>query len=145
VIEEEAMSNDPASGSGPLHFPDAPALKSRLIDYSRPIAQTYLITAAAAQRGFRFSKFCRSFMDPAARERFKADQAAYMREFELDETEQRMVREHDWLGMQRHGVSFFLVLKLAGTLGVGQNHVGAAMRGESYEAFLKTRNLGKSI
>jgi hypothetical protein len=43
--------------------------------------------------------------------------------------------------MLRYGVNTFMLLKLSATLGVGQNRTGAAMRGQSYEEFMATRNV----
>jgi gallate dioxygenase len=121
--------------------PDTYVIRSRLIDYSKPLAGTYLSTGLRAQRGYRLSKFCRAFMDPAKRDAFKADPEKYMAEFGLTETERNFIRQQDWNGMLRYGVSTFLLQKLAAALGVAQNRMGAAMRGESFEDFLKTRKV----
>ena len=43
--------------------------------------------------------------------------------------------------MLRHGVSSFLLMKLANVMGTAQNQMGAAMRGETYEEFMATRNV----
>lgn len=116
-------------------------IRSALIDYARPLWGTYLTTGRRAQRGYRFSKFCMSFMDPGNRAAFKAEPDRYMREFGLSEEEMRFVQERDWNGMLRYGVNTFMVLKLSNALGVGQNRTGAAMRGQSYEEFMATRNV----
>lgn len=116
-------------------------IRSRLIDYSKPIAGTYLVTGLRAQRGYRLSKFCRAFMVAANRDAFKADAEQYMADFGLSDEERDLVRRRDWNGMLRYGVCTFLLLKLAAALGVGQNRMGAAMRGQTYEDFLKTRNV----
>src|SRR5262249_15272901 len=121
--------------------PEILALRSRSIDYAHPIAGTYLTTGARAARGYRFSKFCMSLMSPAVREAFKADAERVMQEAGLSADEKRLVRERDWNGILRHGTSTFMVLKLSNALGVGQNRTGAAMRGQSYEDFMATRNV----
>ena len=60
----------------PPGTPDAPELlniRSKQVDYSRPLPGTYLTTGVRAARGYRFSKFCMSLMDLAKREALKAD------------------------------------------------------------------------
>lgn len=121
--------------------PEILPIRSRSIDYARPLAGTYVTTGERAARGYRFSKFCMSLMSAAAREAFKADPERAMREVGLSAFEQQLVRDRDWNGMLRHGTSTFMVLKLSNALGVGQNRTGAMMRGESYEDFMATRNV----
>ena len=116
-------------------------IQSRLIDFEHPIAGTYLVTGARAQRGYRLSKFCMSFMKPEVRAKWKADSEGYMRAFGLSDYEQSLIREQNWIGMIRYGISPFMIFKLSAAFGVGQNRTGAAMRGESYEDFMRTRNV----
>ena len=51
-----------------------------------------------------------------------------------------MVRRRDWRGMIHYGVIFFMLEKLGAVVGVSNLHIYAAMRGQSLEEFLKTRN-----
>jgi protocatechuate 4,5-dioxygenase alpha subunit len=121
--------------------PEILDIRSRALDFGKPIAGTYLTTGARAARGYRFSKFCMSLSHAAAREAFKADNEKFMSDAGLDDFEKQLVRDRDWNGMLRHGTSTFMVLKLSNALGVGQNRTGAAMRGQSYEDFMATRNV----
>lgn len=116
-------------------------IRSRLIDYRHPIPGTYLVTGHRAQRGYRLSKFCMSFMKPENREAWKMDAERYMSEFGLSDYEKGLIRAQNWIGMIRYGISPFMVFKLSNTFGVGQNRTGAAMRGQTYEAFMATRNV----
>lgn len=128
----------------PPGSPGAPEildLRSRQIDYSRPLPGTYLTTGVRAARGYRFSKFCMSLMDLNKREALKADPEEFMAEAGLSDYERQLVRDRDWNGMLRYGTSTFMVLKLSNALGVGQNRTGAAMRGQTYEEFMATRNV----
>lgn len=116
-------------------------IQSRLIDFQHPLPGTYLVTGHRAQRGYRLSKFCMSFMKPDVRAKWKEDSEGYMRDFGLTEYEQSLIREQNWIGMIRYGISPFMIFKLSAAFGVGQNRTGAAMRGETYEEFMKTRNV----
>ena len=59
---------------------------------------------------------------------------------DLTEEEQDLIRNRDWAGMIRYGVIFFMLEKLAAVSGVSNLHVYAAMRGETLDEFLRTRN-----
>jgi gallate dioxygenase len=59
----------------------------------------------------------------------------------LSEEEKQMVRRLDWKAMQDYGASFFCLEKLARAKGVSNPEMVAAFRGETLEAFLKTRRV----
>jgi protocatechuate 4,5-dioxygenase alpha subunit len=145
----EKTGNSPADQTGrdPIDAlppweqgPEILAIRSRQIDYSKPLPGTYLTTGLRAQRGYRLSKFCMTFMKPENREAFQADPAGYMAAAGLSDYEQKLIETQNWNGMLRYGVNTFMVLKLSNVPGVGQNRTGAAMRGETYEQFMATRN-----
>jgi gallate dioxygenase len=50
-----------------------------------------------------------------------------------------MLRRLDWAALIRYGVIFFILEKLGAAVGVSNQHIYAAMRGESLEDFQKTR------
>lgn len=116
------------------------AINSRQIDYSKPLPGTYLTTGIRAQRGYRLGKFCMTLMTPSNRETFKADHEKYMSDFGLSDYEKDLIRTKNWNRMLRYGVNTFMILKLSNALGVSQNHTGAAMRNQTYEEFMATRN-----
>ena len=51
-----------------------------------------------------------------------------------------MLRARDWRALIRYGVIFFLLEKLGAVVGTTNLHIYAAMRGQTLEEFLKTRN-----
>ena len=59
----------------------------------------------------------------------------------LTEEEKKMIRTLDWKGMMDYGASFFCLEKLARAKGVSNPEMVAAFRGETLEAFLKTRRV----
>ena len=63
------------------------SIQSRQIDFAKPLHGTYLTTGSRAQRGYRLSKFCMSFMGPAFRDAFKADPEKTMSEAGLSDYE----------------------------------------------------------
>jgi len=52
-----------------------------------------------------------------------------------------MVRRLDWKAMQDYGASFFCLEKFARIKGVSNPEMVSAFRGETLEAFLKTRRV----
>jgi gallate dioxygenase len=63
-----------------------------------------------------------------------------LREAGLSDEERGMVVRRDWQALIRYGASFFMLEKLAAVVGTTNLHVYAAMRGQSLEVFLQTRN-----
>ena len=52
-----------------------------------------------------------------------------------------MVRDRDWRALIHYGASFFTLEKLGRVSGVSNPEMCAAMRGETLEQFLRTRNV----
>jgi gallate dioxygenase len=101
---------------------------------------TYPFTLARSVKGYRLNKFLHAMIEPAHRVRFLADEEAAMRDAELSPAERDMVRRRDWRALIRYGASFFMLEKLGAVVGISNLHIYAAMRGETLEAFQKTRN-----
>lgn len=120
-------------------------IESRQIDFAKPLHGTYLTTGSRAQRGYRLSKFCMAFMQPANREAFKADAERFMQEFGLSDYEKTLIREQNFNAMVRYGVNAFMIFKLANAFGVNQNQTGAKMRLQTFEEFIATRNVKDAL
>ncbi len=101
---------------------------------------TYPFSLDLSVKSYRVSKFLHGLIDPARRERFRADEAACMREAGLTDVERDLITRRDWRGLIHYGVIFFLLEKLAAVVGVSNLHVYAAMRGQPLADFQKTRN-----
>ena len=101
---------------------------------------TYPFTLARSRKAYRLNKFLHDLIIPDKRGRFVVAQEQAFEEAALTEEERDLVRRRDWQGMIRYGVIFFMLEKLGAVLGVSNLHIYAAMRGETLEAFQKTRN-----
>lgn len=112
-----------------------------------PIAGSTVFTTERSRLGYRINKLAISLADPANRDRFKADETAYMAEYGLTEAEQDLVRRRDWAGLVDAGGNIYVLLKIAGTVGQNLLQMGAQMRGETLEAFMKERpfNRGDAV
>ncbi|HET9617194.1 MAG TPA: gallate dioxygenase [Pseudolabrys sp.] len=101
---------------------------------------TYPFTLARSVKTFRINKFLHDLIEPEKRAVFLADEEKACLDAGLSAEEQDMLRRRDWRAMIRYGVSFFMLEKLGAVAGVSNLHIYAAMRGETLEAFQKTRN-----
>jgi gallate dioxygenase len=79
-------------------------------------------------------------VEPHHREAFLRDPEASFVAAGLIEEERDLVRRRDWRGLMHYGAIFFVLEKLGAVVGVSNLHIYAAMRGETLEAFQKTRN-----
>jgi gallate dioxygenase len=101
---------------------------------------TYPFDLAASVKAYRLNKYLHAMIEPQHRARFLADPEASFAEAGLTEEEKDLIRQRDWPGLIHYGVIFFVLEKLAAVIGVSNLHVYAAMRGQSLEDFLQTRN-----
>lgn len=116
------------------------ALVAASLQGAEQLAGTYPFTLERSVAAYRLNKFLRDMREPAHRAAFLADEEASYAAAGLDATERALLRSRDWRGLIHHGAIFFGLEKLGAVLGVSNLHIYAAMRGESLEAFLKTRN-----
>jgi len=101
---------------------------------------TYPYTLERSVKGYRVNKFLHALIEPAARERFLADEEACFEQAGLSAEERELIRQRDWRGLIHYGAIFFVLEKLGAVVGVSNLHIYAAMRGESLDDFRKTRN-----
>jgi gallate dioxygenase len=101
---------------------------------------TYPFTLERSVKAYRLNSFLHSLLQPERRKRFLDDPEGLLEEAGLSEEERRMLRARDWRALMHHGAIFFLLEKLGAVVGTTNLHIYAAMRGESLDDFLKTRN-----
>lgn len=101
---------------------------------------TYPYTLERSAKGYRLNKFLHRMIEPQWRQRFLEEPETLFVEAELSDEERDLLRRRDWRGMIHYGVIFFVLEKLGAVLGVSNLDIYAAMRGQSVEDFMKTRN-----
>jgi gallate dioxygenase len=102
---------------------------------------TYAFDIRKSHHALRLNRFLWNLRLPEQRAAFLADEPQAYRDAGLDEAEQALLRARDWIGLIRHGANFFVLEKMARVLKVSNLEVYAEMRGESFEDFLKTRQV----
>jgi protocatechuate 4,5-dioxygenase, alpha chain len=104
------------------------------------IPGTYVFDYTRSRIGYELNKLCYSLTEPKNRELYRQDEEAYLVRFGLTAQQKDAIRRRDWLALTKYcGGNIYYVYKLGATVGQGLYHMGAQMRGESYEDFLKTR------
>ncbi|NML96433.1 gallate dioxygenase [Paraburkholderia sp. RP-4-7] len=104
------------------------------------IEGTYPFSIEVAVRAYRINDYLHRMVEPAHREAFMSNPAASFEAAALTEEERDLIRRRDWRGLLHYGVIFFMLEKLGAVTGVSNLHIYAAMRGETLEAFQRTRN-----
>ena len=111
----------------------------------RAIPDTSIFDLRLSWRGRRLNRMCGTLCDPKNREAFKADEEAYMARFGLTDEEKDLVRKRNFHGLIEGGLNIYWMLKLGSVTGNNLYRMGAQMRGESYEDFLRTRNIRGAV
>ncbi len=95
----------------------------------------YVLDLAQARRGYALNRLLGSLMDPANRQRFGRDEAAYCADYGLSAQQRRAVIERDWAQLLELGASVFCAFKLTMVDRTSMQHLSAAFTGMSPEEF----------
>ena len=96
---------------------------------------TTIFDADLARQGYHLNQFCMSLMKAANRERFKADQRAYLDEWPMSEAQKKAVLDRDYNRMIALGGNIYFLAKLFSTDGQSFEHAAASMTGLSREDY----------
>lgn len=124
-----------------LRYPDKMSGMSGQVDRSKTIPGTTVFDWRESRKGYRINRFAMSFTRPENRDAFKADEEAYMARYGLSEQERRFLRDRDFRGLiEECGGNIYMIMKIGACTGHGLYHIGAQLRGESFEDFMASRN-----
>jgi gallate dioxygenase len=104
------------------------------------IEGSYPFTIERGVKSFRINDYLHRMVEPAHREAFLLDPESSFAAAGLTDEERDLIRRRDWRGLMHYGVIFFMLEKLGAVTGVSNLHIYAAMRGETLDAFQRTRN-----
>ena len=82
-----------------------------------------------ATRGMRLNKAAYSLKDEQQRQLFHEDEERWMDQFGLTDEEKELLRRRDWIGLWRHGMSIYVMVKLSGVTDTALPEIGKQMRG----------------
>ena len=100
------------------------------------IPGTRVFTAQRAKQGYQLNQFCMSLMKPENRERFKADERAYLDEWPMTEAQKVAVMKRDWNTLLDLGGVSYALAKLAFTDEHSYQYMAAEMTGMSQQGYL---------
>ena len=99
------------------------------------IPGTIVFDGRQARRGYVLNKFLMSLNQPANREAFKADEAAYLDRFALDDEQREAVLGRQWLRLLEVGGNVYYIYKLAACDGMTFQDLAGEQTGMSAEDF----------
>lgn len=82
------------------------------------IPGTTVFTARRSRQGYHLNQFCMTLMKPENRERFRADERAYLDEWPLTEAQKAGVLARDYTALIEAGGNIYFLAKIVGTDGL---------------------------
>ncbi|GAA1466842.1 protocatechuate 4,5-dioxygenase subunit alpha/beta [Microbacterium thalassium] len=101
----------------------------------KDIPGTIIFDAEQARKGYHLNQFCMSLMKAENRERFLADQEAYLDEWDLNDNQRRAVLEIDLNLAMAEGGNIYFLAKLGATHGLSFQQMAGSMTGMSEAAY----------
>ena len=96
---------------------------------------TTIFDAGQARLGFHLNQFCRSLMKADNRERFKADERAYLDEWPMTEEQRQAVLDRDYNRMISHGGNIYFLAKIFSSDGISFEQAASTMTGQTREEY----------
>ena len=107
------------------------ALKKPYLD----VPGTTIFDADQARRGYHLNQFCMSLMKAENRDRFKADQAAYLAEWAMTQEQRDAVLARNYARMVELGGNIYFLAKLFSTDGQTFQFAAASMTGMTQQEY----------
>lgn len=96
---------------------------------------TTVFDADMARRGYHLNQFCMSLMKGENRQRFKANERAYLDEWPMTEEQKQAVLARDYNRLIAAGGNIYFLAKLFSTDGQSFEYAAASMTGLSREEY----------
>lgn len=106
------------------------------------IPGTRVFTAARARQGYHLNQFAMSLMKPENREKWKADEAAYLEEWQLTPEQKQAVLARDYNRLLDLGGNIYFLAKVFSTDGQSFVQAVSTMTGVSVEEYQAMMNAG---
>jgi protocatechuate 4,5-dioxygenase, alpha chain len=99
------------------------------------IPGTRVYTARRARQGYHLNQFCMSLMKPENRERWKADESAYLEQWPMTEEQKAAVLARDYNKLLDLGGNIYFLAKVFSTDGLSFVQAVSTMTGMSVEEY----------
>ena len=101
------------------------------------IPGTYVFDAERSRQGYGINMFCMSLMQEENRQAFKANEAEYLKKFNLTPAQTDAILKRDYNRMLELGGNIYFTAKLGATDGHSFQHLAAVMTGNSQSDYAK--------
>ena len=101
------------------------------------IPGTTIFDSEQARIGYHLNQFCMSLMKAENRDRFHADERAYLDEWPMTEEQKQAVLDRDYNRMIANGGNIYFLSKIFSSDGLSFQYAAATMTGMSQEEYAK--------
>lgn len=99
------------------------------------IPGTTIFDAEQARKGYHLNQFCMTLMKKENRDRFRADERAYLDEWRMTEAQKQAVLDRDYNGMIASGGNIYFLAKLFFTDEQSFEYAASTMTGLSPQEY----------
>lgn len=99
------------------------------------IPGTTIFDADQSRKGYWLNQFCMSLMKAENREKFKADERAYLDQWPMTEAQKQSVLDRDMNAMIALGGNIYFLAKIGATDGKSFQQMAGSMTGMTEEAY----------
>ena len=99
------------------------------------IPGTFVFDAERSRQGFGINMFCMSLLKDENRKAFKADEAEYLKKFNLTPEQTDAILKRDYNRMLELGGNIYFTAKLGATDGHSFQHLAAVMTGSTQQDY----------
>ena len=99
------------------------------------IPGTFVFDAERSRQGYGINMFCMSLMKEENRRAFKANEAEYLKKFQLSDAQREAILKRDYNRMLELGGNIYFTAKLGATDGHSFQHLAATMTGSSQDDY----------
>ena len=99
------------------------------------IPGTTIFDAHRSRQGYHLNMFCMSLMNAEHRAQFKANEAAYLKQFPMTQEQREAVLKRDWNRLLELGGNIYFLSKIFSTDGLSFEQVAAKMTGSTEEEY----------
>jgi protocatechuate 4,5-dioxygenase alpha chain len=112
-----------------------PMAKAKPQEEYEDIPGTFVFNAERSRQGYGINMFCMSLMKDENRKAFKANEAEYLKKFNLTPEQTDAVLKRDYNRMLELGGNIYFTAKLGATDGHSFRHLAATMTGATQEDY----------
>jgi protocatechuate 4,5-dioxygenase alpha subunit len=110
--------------------------KTKKVEEYEDLPGTWVFDAQRARKGYRLNKFFMSLMSADNRKAFLADEASYLKQFNMTDEQAEAVMKRDWNKMLELGGVVYCLAKLAFTDQHSYQFMASEMTGMSEQEYV---------